>query len=367
MSELRSTYEISAEQLKAYVQPLWQGALAIPFDLHDDQNRKLKLNEDAISGKYVVLVFLNDCDSDAAITVLKSLGNLNQENTQLTTIIISSNSDVAYNRGLKQAANYQGPIVGDSSGSIFAAYGLHKCYGEQLRIVLLSPLRQVMMWFDSPQQITQCIEVILNMVTTETNNPSLWIPVHAPVLIIPNVFTPLECRDLIHSYEAGGPFSVRQPRKGEFQGNYKIPVYEHNRQDRVDHIIKDKNTLALIDSRIASRVTPLVKKSFAYTVTRREDLHIARYTGKRGGNQMGHRDNTSAATAYRRFAFSLNLNDGFQGGDVSFKEYNSQGYKAPPGTAIVFSSSLLHEVAETTEGMRYSLITHFYNEESIAK
>lgn len=192
-----------------------------------------------------------------------------------------------------------------------------------------------------------------------------WQPDHPPVLLVPNVLSPEECTGLIESFETGGPFTVRPPRPGELPGDYKMPVYEHHRQDRVDHVIKDQNTLKFLDQRIFSRVTPQIQRAFAYEVTRREDLHIARYVGERGGNPMGHRDNVSAATAYRRFALSLNLNDDYQGGEVMFKEYGDLGYKSEPGTALVFSSALLHEVQETTKGIRYTLISHFFNEASL--
>ena len=111
----------------------------------------------------------------------------------------------------------------------------------------------------------------------------------------------------------------------------------------------------------------MIQKSFAFEVTRREDLHIARYSGARSGNQMGHRDNTSAATAYRRFALSMSLNDDYEGGEIVFREYSPRGYKPPAGTAMVFSSALLHEVLETTRGVRYNLISHFFNEQTLPR
>jgi predicted 2-oxoglutarate/Fe(II)-dependent dioxygenase YbiX len=73
----------------------------------------------------------------------------------------------------------------------------------------------------------------------------------------------------------------------------------------------------------------------------------------------------TAATAHRRFALSLNLNDDYEGGDVVFKEYNNVGYKGSAGAALIFSSALLHEVRETTRGVRYTLISHFFNDQSL--
>ena len=111
----------------------------------------------------------------------------------------------------------------------------------------------------------------------------------------------------------------------------------------------------------------MIKKAFAFDVTRREDLHIARYEGERSGNEMGHRDNVSAATAYRRFALSMNLNDDYEGGEVVFREFSDDGYRGPPGSALIFSSSLLHEVLETTSGVRYTLISHLFNEQTVGR
>src|SRR5215218_7840664 len=45
------------------------------------------------------------------------------------------------------------------------------------------------------------------------------------------------------------------------------------------------------------------------------------------------RDNLSPATAHRRFALTLNLNDGYQGGQLRFPEYGPELYRPAPGAA----------------------------------
>ena len=216
----------------------------------------------------------------------------------------------------------------------------------------LTPFRQIKKWYGANECLDISLGEVMNSEDTIAQTTSWGLP-HAPILMVPNVLSSEECQQLIATTQKNAPFTVSKPRQGDIQGDYQIPVYEHNRQDRVDQIIKDKHIQAFLDQRIFSRVTPMIKKAFAYDVTRREDLHIARYAGERSGNQMGHRDNTSAATAYRRFAFSMNLNDDFEGGELVFNEFTNKGYRARPGTAMVFSSSLLHEVMESTGG--YSL------------
>ena len=49
-----------------------------------------------------------------------------------------------------------------------------------------------------------------------------------------------------------------------------------------------------------------------------------------------------------------------QSGALRFPEYGAQRYRAETGSALVFSSSLLHEVLEVTSGRRYVLLSHLY-------
>jgi hypothetical protein len=69
------------------------------------------------------------------------------------------------------------------------------------------------------------------------------------------------------------------------------------------------------------------------------------YRAEEGGHFPLHPDNTTAGTALRRFAVSINLNDDLEGGEVSFPEYSLTGFRAPKGTAIIFSCSHLHAVS----------------------
>jgi predicted 2-oxoglutarate/Fe(II)-dependent dioxygenase YbiX len=63
-----------------------------------------------------------------------------------------------------------------------------------------------------------------------------------------------------------------------------------------------------------------------------------------------------------RFALSVNLNDAFEGGTLSFPEYGPKAYKMPAGTGVVFSCSLLHQVAPVTRGQRYAFLPFLYDD-----
>ncbi|MDO9525444.1 MAG: 2OG-Fe(II) oxygenase [Gemmobacter sp.] len=90
------------------------------------------------------------------------------------------------------------------------------------------------------------------------------------------------------------------------------------------------------------------------------------YDATEGGHFRPHRDNTTLGTAHRRWAVSINLNDDFDGGEVSFPEYSSRGYKAPRGGAVIFSCSALHAVSRVTRGKRYAFLPFLYDDAAAA-
>ena len=63
-------------------------------------------------------------------------------------------------------------------------------------------------------------------------------------------------------------------------------------------------------------------------------------------------------------AVDLPVNADFEGGEISFPEYSAQSFKAAPGTAVVFSASILHEVSRVTRGRRYVFLTFLFDEEA---
>ncbi|QUL36466.1 redoxin domain-containing protein [Erythrobacter sp. JK5] len=363
MTDTRPTYQIASPSIRPYVQTLWPGALAMPFETRDGDGRKISLADDHLSGRHLLLVFLSDPDSEHAKALLRSLADLFAplDAADATVIAVSASADAAHNNALKRTTGFPWPVASDPSGGMFASYGLHKGTDHATRLVLVTPYRQIRTWFDLEEDAGETLKTIMDTLDNSRAAEELrWSPPHAPILTVPNVFSPEECGKLVESVVTDTPFMVRQPQPGEVAGDYRIPVYDHYRQDRVDLIIKNRDTLALLDERIFGRVTPMIKKAFAFEVTRREDLHIARYFGKREGFSMGHRDNTDPPGAHRKFALSISLNDDYEGGEITFKEFSPKGYRVPAGTAMVFSSSLLHEVQETTLGVRYNLISHFF-------
>jgi predicted 2-oxoglutarate/Fe(II)-dependent dioxygenase YbiX len=89
---------------------------------------------------------------------------------------------------------------------------------------------------------------------------------------------------------------------------------------------------------------------------------VACYDADAGGHFRPHRDNTTSGTAHRRFAVTINLNADYEGGDLRFPEYGPRTYRAPPGGAVVFSCSMLHEATPVVRGTRYAFLPFLYDE-----
>ncbi|MCC5970101.1 MAG: 2OG-Fe(II) oxygenase [Pararhodobacter sp.] len=189
------------------------------------------------------------------------------------------------------------------------------------------------------------------------------IALQAPVLYLPRVFEPELCAELIDRYEAAG---------GEISGFMRevdgktVGLHDPNFKSRRDHIVTDPGLIEHIQGRIVRRVVPEIQRAHAFHPTRMERYIVSCYRADEGGHFAAHRDNTTPGTAHRRFAVSINLNDAFEGGEVSFPEFGPQGFRAPPGGAVVFSCSLLHRVSAVTSGARYAFLPFLYDDAAAA-
>ncbi|MEX0349904.1 MAG: 2OG-Fe(II) oxygenase [Paracoccaceae bacterium] len=181
----------------------------------------------------------------------------------------------------------------------------------------------------------------------------------APIIVLPNVFEKELCDHLISLYEADGgeETGFMQDVDGKTVG-----VIDRSHKSRRDYLIQDEALIKRLQGRIIRRVVPEIAKIHQFHVTRMERYIVSCYSEEDGGHFRPHRDNTTKGTAHRRFAVSINLNDEFDGGEVSFPEYGTRSFKAPPGGAVIFSCSLLHAVSVVTRGRRYAFLPFLYDD-----
>lgn len=185
---------------------------------------------------------------------------------------------------------------------------------------------------------------------------------HAPVLIVPRIFEPAFCRELIAFYERTGGKDSGFMR--DVDGK-TVLVVDHRFKRRADAPIEDDALRDACRARLQRRLVPEIQKVFNFKPTRIERYIVACYEAETGGHFHAHRDNTTRGTAHRRFAVSLNLDsDAHEGGDLRFPEFGSRTYRAPSGGAVVFSCSLLHEATPVTRGVRHAFLPFLYDEEA---
>jgi predicted 2-oxoglutarate/Fe(II)-dependent dioxygenase YbiX len=177
----------------------------------------------------------------------------------------------------------------------------------------------------------------------------------APVLTVPNVLTPADCRAVIARWHEMG----HEPGKvtSMVEGEEVRRVYEDLKKRR-DHRLNDPEVRKPLMAMIARRLGPELTKAFCFGSFRFDRVLIACYDAERGDYFKRHRDNTAPSTLGRRFALTINLNsDEYEGGELIFPEYGDYRYKPPAGAAVLFSSSLLHEALPVTRGQRFALLS----------
>jgi predicted 2-oxoglutarate/Fe(II)-dependent dioxygenase YbiX len=186
----------------------------------------------------------------------------------------------------------------------------------------------------------------------------------APVLLIPGVLEPALCHRLIAAHAADNAVSGMPRRIG---GRIEL-VPDLAAKSRRDHALTDAALSGAVLERLRRRVLPEIRRTFHYPVTRMEGFKIVAYHApgpdSPGGWFRPHRDNTAPGVAHRRFALTLNLDDGYEGGGLVLPEFGPTAYRPPAGGALVFSCAHLHEATEVTRGTRHVLLTFLFGDEA---
>ena len=181
----------------------------------------------------------------------------------------------------------------------------------------------------------------------------------APVLFIPRVLDEALCEGLVALFEeTGGQPSGVSYIQGD-QANWRP---DPSVKMRRDIYLEGGPWLERVKEALARRALPEIKRCFNFQVTQHEVFKVIRYD-EGAGYFRPHRDNESKDTAHRRFAMTLNLNNGdYEGGQLRFPEFGPDLYEAGRGGAAIFSCSLLHEAVAVTRGKRYALLGFFFSD-----
>jgi predicted 2-oxoglutarate/Fe(II)-dependent dioxygenase YbiX len=236
-----------------------------------------------------------------------------------------------------------------------AGLGFGPATALRLRVIVLDPNQRVAATFDSRALLdaAAAIPELAARVRSSEGAEQVIMTAMAPVLVLPRVFEPDFCTQVIRLWQKG---DHQDSGVSSRYGN--VGVAELKRTE--DYLVREPMMQKAISDRLAYRIGPELGKVFAFDRQFSFDAHVVLSYSADGRHFFGaHRDNGAPTTADRAFAVSLNLNDDYDGGELVFPEYAGVRVRPPAGAAAVFSCSLLHEALPVTRGRRFVLTTFF--------
>jgi predicted 2-oxoglutarate/Fe(II)-dependent dioxygenase YbiX len=233
--------------------------------------------------------------------------------------------------------------------------GLGSAGGLRMRVIMLDPNQRVAATFDSRAlpAAAEAMAATAASVRADGGADQVVSTPMAPVLVLPRVFEPDFCAQVIRLWHKG---DHQDSGVSSRYGNVNV---SHLKQTE-DYTVVEPMMQKAISDRLAWRIGPELIKVFAFDREFAFDSHVVLSYSAEGRHFFGaHRDNGAPTTADRAFAVSLNLNDDFSGGELVFPEYAGVKVSPPAGAAAVFSCSLLHRALPVTRGRRFVLTTFF--------
>ena len=313
------------------------------------------------AGRWVVLSFLGAPGNPRALAEIEELARasaaFNEDHAIIGCVFTGQPDDLATFSAMSSNKLF---FLRDDDGAISRMFGA----AEMPRTVVLDPmLRSIadIPW-DTPQGHAATVRNVLGSLPDVDS--SAGVPMFAPALMIPRVFSFELCDFLVQFYEQQGGvdsgFQYDVDGKTTTFTNWKL-----KRRKDVPVIVPEVREL--IRTQIVRRVVPEIERYFQFQATRMDRYIVACYDSEVGGHFYRHRDNVNAGAQHRRFALSINLTNNFEGGDLAFPEFGRKTYRPSEGGALLFSCGALHQVTPMTKGRRYAFLAFLYGEEDVKK
>ncbi|MGH8283146.1 MAG: 2OG-Fe(II) oxygenase [Gammaproteobacteria bacterium] len=317
-------------------------------------------------GQPLALFVFDDPDSADTRAALAALGNNKSNREQITCIALVRGTPAQCN-GLVNAASSELTVLADDGAVTAHLLGPGPAGQRLITAFALDPNLRVIERIEHSANgsLTQFLQRVTAVYSGAVPRTPQILQQQAPVLFIPRVLDAGFCTELITYFEQVGG----QPSGTAYiEGDKALWRLDPAVKMRRDVYIKEGAWLERVKEVLVRRVLPEIKLCFQYQVTQHEVFKLVCYDAQTGGYFHPHRDNESRDTQHRRFAMTLNLNTGdYTGGQLHFPEFGADLYAPERGDAIIFSSSLLHEVMPVTAGKRYVLLGFFFGDaESIA-
>jgi len=224
-----------------------------------------------------------------------------------------------------------------------------KC--QNLKLLVLDPNQRVLVQFpiSEPKQDIHASINAVKALLDAPQPPATTLQYGAPALLMNNLIDLDLCSRLIENWKK----DHQEGQVNDGKSNAPDASIKKNRE----HVVRDPDLFREIASTIGPRIAPELEKAFNFEQRLRfEAFTVLSYSDDREDFFAPHRDNLRQ-TQKRRFAMSLNLNEGYEGGELWFPEYGKHKYLPAAGAGVIFSCSLLHEALPVTKGQRWVMVT----------
>ncbi len=313
------------------------------------------------AGRWVVLSFLGSPANPRAMAEIAELArassSLAEDHVIVGCVFTAPPDDVA---SLAAISSNKLFFLADYDGAISRTFGAR----EMPRTVVLDPMLRAIadIAWDMPQGHAETVGNVLRGLPSVDD--SAGVPMFAPALMVPRVFSFEICDFLVQFYEQQG--GVDSGFQFDVAGK-TTTLSDWRLKRRSDVAVAAPEVRELVRGQIVRRLLPAIEQFFQFRATRMDRYIVACYDSEVGGHFHRHRDNVNAGAQHRRFAVSINLNNNFEGCDLTFPEFGRKTYRPSEGGALVFSCGALHQVTPVTKGRRYAFLAFLYGEEDVKK
>lgn len=335
---------------------------AAPWFVCSTQSRQ-RFVFDTVGGRYILLCFFASAADPVSQALLVGLSKQRQRFDDLNLAFFGVSVDADDARLQRVIESLPGVrYFWDIDRQVSRLYGACREDGRYQRVsYVLDPMLRVLAVLPFAGDAAAHLQALTQVLDSL---PQIGAPCRAafqaPVLVLPRIFEPSLCRELMDYYRARGgePSGYMQDIDGK-----TVQVIGQTHKSRRDCLVEDETLREACALRIHQRLVPQIERAFQFKVSRMERYLIGCYDAEEEGHFRPHRDNTTKGTAHRRFAVSLYLNSGeYEGGWLRFPEFGAALYSAPLGGAVVFACSLLHEALPVTRGRRFMFLPFLYDE-----
>jgi predicted 2-oxoglutarate/Fe(II)-dependent dioxygenase YbiX/peroxiredoxin len=315
----------------------------------------------ASAGRWVVLSFVGSLADPRAIAEVGELIHLSASSSDdhlvIRCVFTGQPSQTDHLAAISTSAL---SFLADPDGSVSRAFGA----GDMPRTIILDPMLRAIadIAWDHPQGHANMVRTVLQGLPAVDD--SAGVPMFAPALMVPRVFSFGICDFLTQFYETQG--AVDSGFQFDVDGK-TVTLSDWRLKRRSDVAVGVDEVRDLIRDHVVRRLIGPIERYFQFKATRMDRYVVACYDSAVGAHFHRHRDNINVGAQHRRFALSINLNNDFEGGDLVFPEFGRKAYRPSEGGALVFSCGALHQVTPVTRGKRYAFLAFLYGEEDVAK